>query len=80
MGDRRDELMDTTMVRQMNHPVVESLETGAKYLFELATHPKFNGVTGRYFNRGIDDRAKNQCYDPQARRQLRELSDRLVGL
>ncbi|MFN8486808.1 MAG: SDR family NAD(P)-dependent oxidoreductase [Caldilineaceae bacterium] len=72
--------MDTTMVRQMNHPVVESIEAGANYVFELATHPKFAGVTGHYFNRGIDARAQAQCYDPQARRQLRELSDRLVGL
>ena len=72
--------MDTTMVRVMKHAVVESVDAGANYLCELATHPKFAGVTGRYIDRGVDKRAKEQCYDVAARRQLRELSNKLVGL
>jgi NAD(P)-dependent dehydrogenase (short-subunit alcohol dehydrogenase family) len=72
--------MDTTMVRAMKHAVVDSVDEGAKYLFELATHPKFDGVTRRYINRGADVPAQEQCYDPEARRQLRELSNKLVGL
>lgn len=72
--------MDTTMVRQMKHAVVDSVDDGANYLVELATHSKFEGVTGRYINRGVDTRAKEQCYDAEARRKLRELSNKLVGL
>jgi len=33
--------MDTTMVRQMKHEVVESLEIGAGHLLDLALDPKF---------------------------------------
>jgi hypothetical protein len=49
-------------------------------VLELATHPKFEGVTGRYFDRGVDTRAKEQCYDKEARRKLREISNALAGL
>ena len=72
--------MNTTMVRQMNHPVVDSIDEGANYVFELATHRKFDGVSGRYFNRGIDTAAKEQCYDVEARCKLREVSEKLVVL
>jgi NAD(P)-dependent dehydrogenase (short-subunit alcohol dehydrogenase family) len=72
--------MDTTMVRDMKHAAVESLDVGAGHLVDLALNAKFNGLTGRYLNRGVDMPANEQCYDPQARRTLRELSLKLVGL
>jgi NAD(P)-dependent dehydrogenase (short-subunit alcohol dehydrogenase family) len=72
--------MDTTMVRQMGHPVVDSIYEGANHVFELATHPKFDSVTGRYINRGVEMRAQEQCYEIEARRKLRKLTDKLVGL
>jgi NAD(P)-dependent dehydrogenase (short-subunit alcohol dehydrogenase family) len=72
--------MDTTMVRQMKHAAVESLDVGAGHLFDLATNPKFDGATGRYLNRGVDMPANEQCYDPDARRKLRELSFKLTSL
>jgi len=72
--------MNTTMVREMKHEVVDSIEAGANFAFELATHPKFGGVTGRYFDRGVDTRAQEQCYDKEARRNLREISNKLAGL
>lgn len=72
--------MDTTMVRVMKHAVVESVDDGARFLVELATDRKFDGVTGRYINRGVDTPAKAQCYDPEARRRLRDLSNKLAGL
>ncbi|MFV0335830.1 MAG: SDR family NAD(P)-dependent oxidoreductase [Tropicimonas sp.] len=72
--------MDTTMVREMKHEVVDSVDEGANFLFELASDPKFDGVTGRYINRGTDTRAEAQCYDTGARGQLRALSNRLAGL
>jgi len=72
--------MNTTMVRVMQHAVVDSLDDGANFLFELATHPRFDGVSGRYINRGVDSPAKKQCYDAEARARLRDLSNELVGL
>lgn len=72
--------MDTTMVRVMRHAPVESLDIGAGHLFDLATNPKFDGVTGRYLNRGVDMPANAQCYDSAARRRLRALSNQLTGL
>lgn len=72
--------MDTTMVRQMKHAVVESIDVGACHLLDLALNPKFDGVTGRYLNRGIDMPANDQCYDAAARRKLRDLSLELTGL
>lgn len=72
--------MATTMVRVMGHDVVESLEAGAGHLLDLATNPKFDGVTGRYLNRGIDMPAHEQCYDRAARAQLRAASLELAGL
>jgi hypothetical protein len=37
------------------------------------------GVTGRYYNGQREARAHPQAYDEEARRRLRELSERLVG-
>jgi NAD(P)-dependent dehydrogenase (short-subunit alcohol dehydrogenase family) len=37
-------------------------------------------VAGRYFNGLQEARANDQAYDPEARQQLRELSQQLVGL
>ncbi|MFN8114462.1 MAG: SDR family NAD(P)-dependent oxidoreductase [Solirubrobacterales bacterium] len=72
--------MNTTMVREMKHAVVDSVDAGAGHVLDLATSPTRAGVTGRYFNRGVDARAEEQCYDPAARRQLREASVKLAGL
>jgi hypothetical protein len=36
--------------------------------------------TGRYFNGLEESRASDQAHDPQARRQLRELSEQLTGV
>lgn len=72
--------MATTMVRAMGHEVVESLEEGTGRLIALATDPTYDGVTGRYFNRGIDMPANAQCYDLTARAKLRAASLKLAGL
>lgn len=72
--------MATTMVRAMGHDVVESLEDGAGHLFDLATNPKFDGQTGRYLNRGVDMPAHDQCYDVEARAELRAASKKLAAL
>jgi NAD(P)-dependent dehydrogenase (short-subunit alcohol dehydrogenase family) len=71
--------MNTTMVREIKHEVVDSVDEGANFVLELATHPKFDCVTGRYIDRGVDRRAEEQCYDREARRKLREISNKLAG-
>ena len=46
----------------------------------LITDPIAQAGSGRYFN-GLDEaQANDQAYDPVARRQLRELSEKLTGL
>jgi hypothetical protein len=42
--------------------------------------PALDGVTGTYFNGAREARADGQAYDADARRRLRELSERLVGV
>ena len=52
-------------------------------LFEslrLIRDPELEGVTGVYFNGTREARADAQAYDAEARRRLRELSERLTGL
>lgn len=72
--------MDTTMVREMRHAVVDSVDEGADTLFGLATDAKFDGVSGRYFQRRLDARANEQVYDAQARATLKAVSEQLTGL
>jgi hypothetical protein len=56
------------------------LEQGVEATWRLAADPSLDGVTGRYFNGVRKARADAQAYDADARRRLRELSERLVGL
>jgi NAD(P)-dependent dehydrogenase (short-subunit alcohol dehydrogenase family) len=72
--------MPTKMVRASRAGTVDSLETGVRSTMHLITAPELDGVTGRYFDRLSESRALGQAYDDAARRRLRELSERLVGL
>jgi NAD(P)-dependent dehydrogenase (short-subunit alcohol dehydrogenase family) len=57
---------------------VSSLEEGVEATMRLVADPDLEGVKGRYFNGTRDARADDQAYDADARRRLRELSDRLT--
>jgi hypothetical protein len=46
----------------------------------LLTDARLDGVTGKYFNGTQPAEPHPQAHDPDARRRLRELSDRLAGL
>jgi NAD(P)-dependent dehydrogenase (short-subunit alcohol dehydrogenase family) len=71
--------MPTKMVRDSGVSPVSSLEEGVRATLRLVAAPELDGVTGRYFN-GLREAAPHpQAYDPDARRRLRELSDRLCG-
>jgi NAD(P)-dependent dehydrogenase (short-subunit alcohol dehydrogenase family) len=72
--------MNTTMVRQSGVTPVSRVETGAEAILQLAVSPKLEGRSGLYFNVMNEARANPQAYDPEARRQLRELSLELTGL
>jgi NAD(P)-dependent dehydrogenase (short-subunit alcohol dehydrogenase family) len=72
--------MPTKMVREAGVDPVSTLEEGVEATWRLVTDPALDGVTGRYFNGAREARADAQAYDPQARRRLRELSERLTGV
>jgi NAD(P)-dependent dehydrogenase (short-subunit alcohol dehydrogenase family) len=58
---------------------VDSLETGTAATVRLAVGAELEGVSGRFFDRQQEAAADPQAYDPEARRRLWELSERLVG-
>jgi len=63
--------------------VAEPLSTiaqGVEATTRLITEPIGQAGSGRYFNSLDEARANDQAYDPAARRQLRELSEKLTGL
>jgi NAD(P)-dependent dehydrogenase (short-subunit alcohol dehydrogenase family) len=72
--------MDTTMVRQGGIEPWNSVETGGEATLRLIDGTgAAAGVTGGYFDGTSPARAHEQAYDADARRRLRELSDRLVA-
>ncbi len=72
-------LMDTKMVRDYFGSARTSVEEGTKATLRLLIDPDLDGVTGRYFEGLGESRAHPQAYEPEARRRLWELSERLTG-
>ena len=70
--------MPTKIVRGI-FKVRSTLEEGVANVVRLAIEPSLAGVTGRYFDRDRDTCADPQAYDAAARRQLRALTEDLVG-
>jgi NAD(P)-dependent dehydrogenase (short-subunit alcohol dehydrogenase family) len=70
--------MPTKMVLAAGVNPRDSLESGVGATARLATAPELAEVSGRYFDRLAEARAHPQAYDVDARRQLRELSERLT--
>jgi NAD(P)-dependent dehydrogenase (short-subunit alcohol dehydrogenase family) len=68
--------MPTKMVRSP----ISTLEEGVEATLRLVADPELDGVSGRYFNGLREARPDPQAEDPEARRRLRELSERLTGL
>jgi NAD(P)-dependent dehydrogenase (short-subunit alcohol dehydrogenase family) len=71
--------MPTKMVTDAGVSPASSLEEGAAATLRLVADPELDGVTGRYFDGQTESRALPQAYEPEARRRLRELSERLVA-
>jgi hypothetical protein len=70
--------MPTKMVRAAGVSPVAPLEQGVDAVRRLAVDPELERVTGRYFDGREESRAHPQAYDREARRRLRELSERLA--
>ena len=58
---------------------VSTLREGLDATWRLVADPALAGVSGLYFNGTREARADPQAYDPEARRRLRELAERLAG-
>ena len=67
--------MDTYMVRRAGIEPRTSVDEGADRVMQLITEEV---RSGQYFRDGEPVRAHEQAYDEDARRQLRELSERLI--
>jgi NAD(P)-dependent dehydrogenase (short-subunit alcohol dehydrogenase family) len=73
-------LMPTKIVMHARGAAISTLEEGLEATLRLVTDPALDGVSGLYFDGQDQARANAQAYDPDARRRLRKLSERLVGL
>jgi NAD(P)-dependent dehydrogenase (short-subunit alcohol dehydrogenase family) len=72
-------LMDTKMVRRTFGRSRASVGEGADALVRLVADPELDGVSGCFFEGTSESSAHAQAYDPEARRRLWELSERLTG-
>ena len=71
-------LMDTKMVRDYFGSARSSVAEGTEATLRLVADPQLDGVTGRYFDGLQESAAHAQAYDPEARRRMWSLSERLV--
>ena len=70
--------MPTKMVTRAGITPASTVEQGLEATWRLVADPALEGFTGAYFNGTSEARADAQAYDVDARRRLRELSERLV--
>jgi NAD(P)-dependent dehydrogenase (short-subunit alcohol dehydrogenase family) len=70
--------MDTKMVTDAGRAPASTVQDGLEATWRLVADPSVEGVSGAYFNGTREVRADAQAYDLDARRRLRELSERLV--
>ena len=72
--------MPTQMVLAAGATPVSPLEEGVQAALRLINDPELDRVSGGYFNGLREAEPHSQARDAEARRRLRELSDRLVAL
>jgi NAD(P)-dependent dehydrogenase (short-subunit alcohol dehydrogenase family) len=72
--------MPTKMVLESGTRPRDSLESGVDFTMRLIVDPALERVSGRYFDRLQKSLAHPQAYDADARRRVRELSERLTSL
>jgi NAD(P)-dependent dehydrogenase (short-subunit alcohol dehydrogenase family) len=71
--------MPTKMVTHAGVTPATPLTDGARATVRLVADPDLDRVTGRYYDGEAEARALPQAYDAEARRRLRELSERLAA-
>jgi NAD(P)-dependent dehydrogenase (short-subunit alcohol dehydrogenase family) len=71
--------MPTKMVHEAGVSPVDTVESGSSATLRLAADPALEGVSGRYFDREHESTPHPHANDLDARRRLRELSERLVA-
>jgi NAD(P)-dependent dehydrogenase (short-subunit alcohol dehydrogenase family) len=69
----------TYMPTKMVPNPISPLQEGIDATIRLAVAPEVEGLTGRYFDGQGEARASAQAYDTDARRRLREWSERQLG-
>lgn len=72
--------MPTKIVREAGISPVTALEQGVGATLRLIADPELDEVSGRYYDGLAESAPHPQAYDLEARRRLRELSDRLTGM
>jgi NAD(P)-dependent dehydrogenase (short-subunit alcohol dehydrogenase family) len=72
--------LPTNMVRRAGVEPVTPLEDGVAATMRLIVSPEVDGVNGHYFDGTSESAPHPQAEDPEARRQLRELSAELTGV
>ena len=71
--------MPTKIVLAARDSASSTLEEGVDATLRVISDPALDSVSGRYFTSGHGSRANPQAYDGDARRRLRELSERIVA-
>ncbi len=72
--------MPTKIVRENGITPASSVEEGVQATLRLVADPELVDVSGRYFSGQRPAEPNPQAHDAEARRRLRDLSDRLCGL
>ena len=71
--------MNTPMVARGGITPVSTVEQGGEATMRLITDPALNAVTGQFFDGLRTSRALPQAYDRQFRRQLGEVTERMLS-
>lgn len=71
--------MNTAMVTEGGVEPMSTVEEGGAATMRLITDPALDGVTGQFFNGLSASRALPEAYDGRFRRELREVTGRMIG-
>jgi NAD(P)-dependent dehydrogenase (short-subunit alcohol dehydrogenase family) len=72
--------MPTNMVRRAGVEPVTPLEDGIAATLRLIASPEVDGINGHYFDGERESAPHPQAEDPEARAELRQLSEHLTGV
>jgi len=65
---------------RVGSPFMMSPEKSARAAIYLATSPELEGVTGKHFSRGKEERSSTESYDDSSAERLWKVSAKLTGL